>query len=203
MRRQFLLLIGALGLLSCTSATPFATATPSSPRPSRLTRPDSLHFRITLQRPAYYAVLVVTPGQPIQWLMPDSVTLLPQFVVGPNPLSIPTLPGSRQQEESGFVPRVGTGTGYLDDPSISIRSPATLRVYWEARPAAPSAQPPTTIVVVLFPAPLSRDALNRALPVRARLGSVAWTVRELGAALGLATTPPWLVLDPNGPRVAI
>jgi hypothetical protein len=202
MQRQLPLLLGTLGLLSCASAKPFATATLAS-QPSGLTRPDSLHFRITLQRPAYYTVLAVTPGQPIQRLVPDSVAPLPQFVVGPNQLAIPTLPGSQPRDENGVVPRVGTSSGYLDEPTTSIRSPATPRVYWEAHPAATSAQPPTTILVVLFSTPLSPDALDQALPLRASLGSVAGTVRALGAALGLATTPPWLVLDPNGPRNAI
>ena len=99
----------------------------------------------------------------------------------------------------GWEPAAGISTSPA--PRSAPQRPSGF--YWEAHASAPSAQPPTTIVVVLFPTPLNRGAFDQALLLRATFGAVAWTVRDLGAALGLATTPPWLVLDPNRPRIAI
>lgn len=202
MRHALLCPLGTLGLLAC-SAAPVATAAPIRPLYGRLTSMDSLGYRVTLQKPAYYAVFVVTPGQPTQRLGRDTLAGTHLLDAGTNFVTIPALPAQLRAPGDDPVPRIGTRDGYLDELGTSVRSPATLRVYWESHPGPTTGPPAPTLVLMLFPSPLSPGILDRPLADSVTSVSVATTVRGLALSLGLSPTPPWVVLDPGRPRSAI
>jgi hypothetical protein len=182
---------GLILLGGCHAPSPVATATPLD---WRLRPSDSLAYALITSQPTYYAILALTPGQPIERLAPaaDQVTPLLRpgrtIVTFPHPTALASGAG-----ETIRVPRITAGGGYLDELGTSIQSPASLGVTYEVRPGLATAGPSRTLVLVLLPEPLAAPVLDRALPPAAG-ATPASTVDMLRVTLEVRERLRWVPL---------